>query len=257
MSKRKKFIISAGVLSGAFLVVLLTNFLFRYEAIILITIASFLICAWALRDTLSKNLTLLTLILPVMFTAGVGFFYFLIPPTTVLARIPVVLIYALGMYALLLTANIYNVAAIRTIALLRAAHAVGFLLTLATSFFVFDTIWSLHLASWFNGPIIGLLSFPLVLQSLWSIELSERISKLTMQLTVVISLVVGEVSFMLSFWPVSVAVASLFLTSILYTTIGLSQAKIAGRLFSRTVREYLLVGVIVFIAAYLSSRWGG
>ena len=257
MSKRKKFIISAGILSGAFLVVLLTNFLFRNEAIILIAIASLAICSWALRDTLGKNLTLLTLILPFMFTAGVGFFYFLIPPTTVFTRLPIVLIYALGMYALLLTANIYNVAAIRTIALLRAAHAVGFLLTLATSFFVFDTIWSLHLAAWFNGPLIGLLSFPLILQSLWSIELSDKLSKFTLQLGAVISFIVGEVAFILSFWPASVAVASLFLTSILYVTIGLSQAKIAGRLFTKTVREYLLVGFIVFVAAYLSSRWGG
>ena len=257
MNKRRKFIISAAILSAAFLIVLLTDFLFRYEAIILITIASFAVCVWALRDTLGKNLTLLTLILPVMFTGGVGFFYFLIPPTTVLARLPVVLIYALGMYALLLTANIYNVAAIRTIALLRAAHAVGFLLTLATSFFVFDTIWSLHLAGWFNGPIIVVLSFPLILQSLWSIELSDEISKFTLGLTGLISVVTGEVAFMLSFWPVSVVVASLFLTSILYVTIGLSQAKIAGRLFTRTVREYFLVGVIVFIATYLSSRWGG
>lgn len=260
MSKRKKFIISAGVLSGAFFVIQLTSILLRYEAIILITILSFFVCAWALRDTLGRNFSLLTLILPVMFTGGVGFFYFLLPPTSVfssLLRFLIVILYALGMYALLLTANIYNVAAIRTIALLRAAHAVGFLLTLATSFFVFDTIWSFHLAPWFNGPIIGLLSFPLVLQSLWSVELFERPTKDTWQLTGIISLVMGEIAFMLSFWPVTVLVSSLFLTSVLYVTLGLSQAKIAGRLFAKTMREYLLVGVIVFIAVFLSAKWGG
>lgn len=260
MSKRKKFIISAAVLSGAFLILLLTNFLFRYEVIILVTVASFFVCAWALRDTLGRNFSLLTLILPVFFTGGVGFFYFLLPPTSVfssLLRFLIVILYALGMYALLLTANIYNVAAIRTIALLRAAGAVGFLLTLATSFFVFDTIWSFHLAPWFNSPLVGLLSFPLVLQSLWSVELSQRPTKEMWQLVGIISLIMGEIAFMLSFWPVTVLVASLFLTSILYVTIGLSQAKIAGRLFAKTMREYLLVGVIVFIAVFLSARWGG
>ena len=68
------------------------------------------------------------------FTAAIALFYFLLPVRW-LTRVPVAVLYAVGMYALLLTENIYNVAADRTIALLRAAQSIGYLLTLLTYFY--------------------------------------------------------------------------------------------------------------------------
>lgn len=256
MSKRRRFILTSGILAGIFLLTQLFDVFFRYEAIFGIIVISLVLSVWALRDTLAINATILTLILPVFFTAGVGFFYFLLP-ATLLVRIFVVFLYGLGMYALLLTANIYNVAAIRTIALLRAAHAVGFLLTLVTAFFLLDTLWSFRLFPWVNGVGVAFLSFPLIFQSLWSIELEERINRKLLEWSVVLALVMGEIGFMISLWPVTVLVASLFLTSILYVLIGLCQAQLSGRLFTRTIKEYLLVGLVVFAAVYLSSKWGG
>ncbi len=256
MSKRRKFIFTSIILAGAFLIIQLTDVLFRYEAIVAVVVGSGILSLWSLRETVGRNATLLTLVLPVAFTAGVGFFYFLLP-SALLARLPVVFLYGLGMYALLLTANIYNVAAIRTIALLRAAHAVGFLLTLATSFFLFDTVWSFRLAPWVNGGGALLLSFPLVLQSVWSIELDERVNPRLILWSAVVSAVLGEIGFMISLWPVTVVVASLFLTTVLYVLLGFLQAELVGRLFARTVKEYLLVGLVVLLAVYLSSKWGG
>ncbi|MEK7182579.1 MAG: hypothetical protein AAB694_00260 [Patescibacteria group bacterium] len=256
MSKRRKFIFTSIILAGAFLIIQLTDVLFRYEAIVAVIVGSGILSLWSLREAVGRNATLLTLVLPVAFTAGVGFFYFLLP-SALLARLPVVFLYGLGMYALLLTANIYNVAAIRTIALLRAAHAVGFLLTLAASFFLFDTLWSFRLTPWVNGGGTLLLSFPLVLQSVWSIELEERLSRRLILWSVVVSAVLGEIGFMISLWPVTVVVASLFLTTVLYVLLGLLQAELVGRLFARTVKEYLLVGLVVLLAVYLSSKWGG
>lgn len=256
MSKRRKFIFTSIILAGAFLIIQLTDVLFRYEAIVAVIVGSGILSLWSLREAVGRNATLLTLVLSVAFTAGVGFFYFLLP-SALLARLPVVFLYGLGMYALLLTANIYNVAAIRTIALLRAAHAVGFLLTLATSFFLFDTLWSFRLTPWVNGGGTLLLSFPLVLQSVWSIELEERLSRRLILWSVVVSAVLGEIGFMISLWPVTVVVASLFLTTVLYVLLGLLQAELVGRLFARTVKEYLLVGLVVLLAVYLSSKWGG
>lgn len=256
MTKRKKFLITSGLLAGAFLVIQIANVLFRYEAILVVILASLILTVWSLRDTLTRNATLLTLVLPVGFTAGVGLFYFLLP-AGLFTRIPIVLIYALGMYALLLTANIYSVAAIRTIALLRAAHTVGFLLTLVTAFFLFDTMWSFRSFPWINGLLAGLLSFPLVLQSLWSIELEEKVKRSIIELSIVSSVAIGEIGFVISLWPVTVVVASLFLTSLLYVLLGLSQAEITGRLFRKTVKEYLFVGLVVLIAVYVSAKWGG
>ncbi|MBI4059311.1 hypothetical protein HY404_03680 [Candidatus Microgenomates bacterium] len=256
MSKRRKFLLTSGILSSAFLFIQLSNFLFRYEAILVVIGVSLILSFWALRDSLRFNATVLTLVLPVLFTAGVGLFYFLLPASQ-LARLPVVLLYGLGMYALLLTSNIYNVASIRTIALLRAAHAVGFLLTLLASFFLFDTLWSFRLYPHFNALIAAFLALPLLLQNLWSIELSDKISRRVWQLAGVAGLIVGEISFMISLWPLTVLVSSLFLTSILYVILGLTQAYLQNRLFAKTVKEYLLVGLVVAIAVYVSARWGG
>jgi hypothetical protein len=38
--------------------------------------------------------------------------------------------------------------------------------------------------------------------------------------------------------------------------LGLGQAKLEGRLFSQTIREYLMVGVLVLLSMFLATRWG-
>jgi len=53
-----------------------------------------------------------------------------------------------------------------------------------------------------------------------------------------------------------VVVGSLFLTGIEYVLLGLGQAKLEGRLFSQTVREYLLIGLMVFIGMFFATHWG-
>jgi hypothetical protein len=121
-------------------------------------------------------MTLLSLVLPFFFTCGVGFFWFLLP-TSVFARIPIVILYGIGLYALCLTSNVYTVSTVRTIALLRAARGVGFILTLLTFFLVFDTIISLRWPIYYNALAITALAFPLFLQGFWSIPLEKSFSK--------------------------------------------------------------------------------
>ena len=72
------------------------------------------------------------------------------------------------MYALLLTENIYAVAANRTIQLVRAAHAVGFLLTVITAIFLIGTVFGLRLPFLANGIMVAVILWPLFLKGLWS-----------------------------------------------------------------------------------------
>jgi hypothetical protein len=188
--------------------------------------------------------------------AGVGLFYFLTPAVW-LTRIPIVLLFGLGLYVLLLTENIFAVAAIRTIQLLRSAQAVGFLLTVVTAFFLYDTILSFRLNSGFNFLLIGMISFPLVFQGLWSINLEEKIPSRIWLYSFSLALVLAETGLILSFWPLTVAVGSLGLATVLYIVLGLVQHRLSERLFKRTVNEYLVVGIIVLIVVFLSARWGG
>jgi len=201
-------------------------------------------------------MTLTTLILPVLFTLGVGTFWFLLPTNT-FARLPVVVFYGIGIYVLFLTANIYTVAAIRTIALLRAARGVGFVLTLTVSFLIFDAILSLRLLPWLTGPLVAVFAFLLFLQGLWTVVLEKEFRLQLLSTSALFALVLGEIAVSLFFWPVTVVVGSLFLTIGVYMLLGLGQAQLEGRLFSQTVREYLVVGILVFIGMLFATRWGG
>ncbi|PJE67506.1 hypothetical protein COU95_02100 [Candidatus Shapirobacteria bacterium CG10_big_fil_rev_8_21_14_0_10_40_9] len=256
MSKRQKFILTSAVLAGGLLAIQTLEPEFRYQAIFGLTVACALLTLWSLREALSGIRFLTTAILPTLFTAGVGLFYFLLP-ANIFSQLPVVALYAVGIYALLLTENIFSVAAIRTIQLLRAAHAVGFLLTLLTAFFLFDTIFSFRISGWWNSLLVFGVSLPLFLQGLWSVNLEEKLTRRILDYTFFLSLVSGELAFIISFYPVTIAMASLFLTTSIYVTLGLVQAEFQERLFKQTIYEYLGVGIVVLAVMLGTAKWGG
>lgn len=255
MSKRRRFIITSIVLSLGFLGTQFLDDRFRFLAIGGLSFLTLLLFAWSLKEGLGKNMTLLALILPFMFTVGVGLFWFLLP-VSLFTRIPILVFYGLGIYALCLTMNIYTVSAIRTIALLRAARGVGFVITLVTSFLVFDTILSLRISLPTTVLLVFGVSLPLLLQGFWAIPLEVEFSKELARMSLIASLIMGEVAISLYFWPVTVVVGSLFLTVTAYMLLGLGQARLEARLFSQTVREYLFVGILVFIGMFIATRWG-
>lgn len=256
ISKRQKFIISAALLSAGLLTIQLANVSWRYQAIFGLTILTYLLSAWSLREGVSGIEWLTVLILPTLFTAGVGLFYFLLPSGW-LARLPVAVLYGLGLYALLLTENIFSVAAIRNIQLLRSAHAVGFLLTLLTAFFLYDTILSFRFPFWLNFVFVFLVSLPLFIQGLWSVKLEEKISGQIWFYSLALSLIVAEGALALSFWPLTVSAGSLALITIMYMILGLTQHYLSQRLFKRTINEYLTVGIIVLAVILITTHWGG
>jgi hypothetical protein len=256
MSKRKRFLITSVLLSLGFIGIQFLDNSYRFWAIGGLSLFSIILFIWSLREGLGRNMTFLALVLPAFFTAGVGIFWFLLP-ASIFTRLPIVLFYGFGIYVLCLTANIYTVAAIRTIGLLRAAHGVGFVLTLVTSFLVYDAILSLRASILITAPAIALFSFPIFFQGFWSIVLEKEYREELFFLSLVSSLVIGEVSLALYFWPVTVIVGSLFLTVTFYMLLGLGQAKLEERLFSQTVRDYLIVGVLVFIGMFFATHWGG
>lgn len=255
ISKRQKFVLTAVFLSlGLFIIHSFGQQ--RYEAIGGLVASTLVLSIWSLSEGLTGINWFTVLILPPFFTAGVGLFYFLIPPVWWI-RLPAIFLYGLGLYVLMLTENIFSVAAIRTIQLLRAAQAVGFLLTVVTAFFLYDTILSFRLDPWFNCLLVGLISLPLLIQGLWCINLEERITRRILFYSLAIALVLGEMALILSFWPLTVAVGSLGLTTVLYLLLGLVQHRLGERLFRRTINEYMGVGIVVLIVLILSAHWGG
>jgi len=255
MSKRLRFIISSLLLSAGFVVIQFLDGQYKFPAIFGLVFLTGLASIWCFYEGLGRNMTWTSLILPMLFTLSVGLFWFLLP-SNVFTRIPIVLFYGAGIYVLSSTMNIYTVSSsLRTIGLLRAARGVGFVLTLITSFLIFDAIFSIRQMIHINFLLIFVSSFLVFLQGFWSINLEKKLSSDLISMSLVTALIIGEL--VIFFWPVTVVVGSLFLTSGVYLLLGLGQAKLEDRLFPGILREYLTVGLIVLLGMFIATRWGG
>ena len=79
MSKRKKFLITSGILSLGFFMLQFLKDQNKFIAVGGLGVLTVVLFFWALREGLAKDMTMLTLILPFLFTLGVGTFWFLLP----------------------------------------------------------------------------------------------------------------------------------------------------------------------------------
>lgn len=250
MRRREKFVISAILLSLGLLGVQQIPLEFRYYAVAVFGVVSYLVSSWALADDLQAVERLTVVPFPALYAISVSLFYFLLPESF-MSKIAVLALFGVGMYALYLTCNIYSVAKGRTIQLLHAAHAVGLLFTLLTSLLFANTIFSLRLPFYFNAPLMALIHYPLVFMSLWSVKLEEEVTERIGVVAGLVTLVVAELTIALSFFPLSVWYNALFVMSFLYIALGVLHNFLKGRLFSKTTTEYSLVAVFVAVIFFL------
>ena len=254
MRRREKFIISSILLSLGLLGVQYIALDFRFIAIFIFTLISYLVSAWALYEDLYGVEWATIIPLPAMYSAAVAFFYFLLP-SNIWSRLFILGLFGVGMYAIYLTANIYSVAKVRTIQLLRAAHAIGLLFTLLISALFANTIFSFRLAFWFNGILLFITHFPLFVLSIWAIKLRPKVSKKTLIYSTIFGLVVGELGIILSFLPVGVWTSSLVIASSMYVINGIMYSHLQGRLFKNTLWEYLAFACIVLFSFFFLVTW--
>lgn len=255
LTKRRKFILSSLFLTFGLFFLSKVNFELKYRLIGGLSLLSGILTLWSLRESAFYLARWTTVILPVLFTAGVALFYFLLPGGWI-TTLTVLAFYFLGMYALFLTENIFSVASIRTISLFRSALAVGFLLTLITFFFLGNTIFSLKLYFWLNFLIFFIISFPICFFGIWSVKLEEKLSKDLILNSFSLAIFLAQIALALSFWPLTVTMASIFLTSTLYVLLGLVQSDRAERLFPQTVKSYVYIGFLVLLILIFSTQWG-
>ncbi len=254
LTKRQQFVVITAILTAVLMLTQLVPLDFRYPTVAALAVLSYFLCAFGLREDLRGHEWATLLVLPSFFTAAVAVFYYLLP-TRWLTRLPIAALYAIGMYALLLTENIYNVAVVRTIALLRAAHSIGFLLTLTTYFLLVQTILAYRQYAWTNALLVGLITFPLTIQILWAMTLEQKIGKRVRDLAVAITLVCIQLAWIFSFLPVRTTLFALFLTTSFYGLVGMGQQYLADRLYKRTILEFFSVVAIVFCILIITVNW--
>jgi hypothetical protein len=256
ITKRQKFILMAFFLTAVLITAQTVDESLRFRTIGFLAFATLFLATFALWGELSGIKYFLLLLLPIYFVTGASLFYFLLPVRW-LTRLPFAFLFGVSVYLLMLTSNIYNVAAIRTIALLRAAHAVGLLFSLVSSFFLINVLLSLHMPVYTIVPgVIGICA-PLYLIGLWSYELEDFISREVFKFTVVFTIITVEIATVFSFWPVVPINGALVLVTVMYVLLGLGQFVFHEKIKPRVVFEHLFVAMIVAITVIMTTRWGG
>jgi len=244
MRRREKFVISTIILTFIFFTLQYVSLEWRYWAIGGLSLLTYLTASWALSDDLQFYERITIVPFPALYAAAVSLFYFLLPGN-LFSQISILVLFWIGLYGLFLTSNIYSVAKERTIQLLYAANAVGLFLTLLTSLLFTNTIFSLSLPFWANGLLVGLIHFPIIFMSLWSINLENFIAKELLIYTLLISVTLVEFASLISLIPVPLWNASLFITGAVYLVLGILHSFLRGRLFKNTMTEYSLVAIML------------
>lgn len=255
LTKRRKFLLVSILLTMGLLIVQSLPVESRYSAIAYFAVAAYLLTGWSLLKDLRGVNWIVNLILPTLYPVSVALFYFLLPQAA-LTRTIVLVLFSISMYALLLTVNIFAVATTRTIQLLRAARAVGFLLSILTSAFLFHVVLSLRLSSWLVGVLVLVISLPILWQGVWSYVASSTVKK-EFYYGLVGAVAIAQMAVAMTFWLISVPLASVVLAMAMYVILGLLQHDLEGRLFVRTIQEYLGFAAIVFVvvATAVIYRW--
>jgi len=255
LEKRERFAIQTIILTGG---VLITQVIFsdlKFYMVLFLSLISYILTWWSLKEDIEGNEIYLLFILPVLFTASLSLFYFLLPPRWII-RLTTTAMFAVGTYAILLVENIYNVASLRSIQLLRAAQSVGLLITLIIVFLSANIIYSLRLPFWANFLLLTLISFFLALQSLWTINLDKKLGNELIMFSLIVAVGIGEMSMALSFWPITTPSFSLLISASFYTVVGIIQQYLAEKLFSNVIREYIIVFIFTFLLTLVITRWG-
>lgn len=255
LDKRQRFAIQTIILTAGILMTQLIWEDYRFLMVGILSIASYILTVWSLTEDVSGVEWILLFILPVLFTTSVSLFYFLLPGRW-FTRLVVTTIFAVGTYATLLVENIYNVAAERSIQLVRAAQSVGLLITLVIVFLSTNIVFSIRLYFWQNMALLAPVIFLLSLQSLWCIRLKPYFDRKLIVYSFLVSFTVGQLAFVLSFWPMQLASIALLTTVSFYVLVGVIQQYFLDRLFRDTVREYITVFIFTLLVAFFTTRWG-
>jgi len=254
INKRRRFIIAVGGVTFAVLITIFAGYDQILISIPIILISVYLFNVFAILEGIKKREWLMLFIIPVYFTLAFTSLYFFFPQRW-LTRLPFLIIYAVCLYAIMLSQNIFNVGAQKSLQLYRAAFSVNYLFITIIAFICYNLILSFRLNFFQNGLIILIASIPLAVHFFWSSDPKETVDKDVIKYGLFVSVLIGEAGLAFSFISISSAVFALFLTALLYSLLGITQAHIQQTLYRERIREYLFVLGFVLVIVLLSISW--
>lgn len=274
MSKRTRFILVSGLLAVCLWLTTIAPVDYRFGLYLTVSAVAYILSVWVLFDDLKGMEWLTLMVLPTMFTLGSGLFSNFLPSAVprmfgrafqlesalLLAgvfKIIYFVLFAVGMYSVLLIENIFSVASIRTIQLFRAAKSVNFILTLISSLFFYTVALSFKLPFWWVMTMVFVTSFILCFPSLWSVDLKSDLVKDATRYSLAVSWVMALSSIALSFWPIKPFMGGLMLTSLLYGLLGIMEQRLSTRVYVESLWEYGVTVAIIIGIGFLTTSWVG
>lgn len=255
ITKRQKFLVAVVILSAT---LFFSEYIFNTSALFFaagLAVLTDIFLFIALYKDLREYFAPQSFFLPFLCSLAFGLFYFL-TPARFISRIILTSMYAVALYALFLSENIFLVASIRTIALLNSARIVTFVISLLSYFFLSNIVFSFRLSFLPTTLLIALFSIFLVMHALWTYTL-EKSLRHDILWAGVITICLFELSSILWFWPTTPTMLALFLTAAFYTLIGLSHMWFDKRLFQSVFWEYAWVVGFACLLLIWFTHWQG
>lgn len=258
--KRFRYLVSSLAAAIGFYLYLSLPYEIKYWGL-MVGVVLIVFCFWfGLGIIFEGNfyLRLMSVLLPVLLFVGLGLFLALLS-LGYLGMILCSLIFGLWSYVLFLTENVFLVSVgYKRVPLYRAAYTVSLVTLLLGSFFAFNSMWSFMLPFWANFMISLIIGSLIFSYQFWAVAIEladDGKSKNVLAYVLVPSLLVAELALMLSFWPLGIFRASIYLTLAVYILASLLQVDIRERLFKRTWQQYLWIGIAAILGLLVMTSW--
>ncbi len=185
-------------------------------------------------------------IVPIFFALTMYFTYTLFPARW-LTRLPFIILFSLGYYAVLLTMNIFNVGVTKSIQLYRAAFSINYISQTFIVFLLSLVILSFRFPFFIAGILLFISAFMLSLQLFWSVNLESKLNKNLYLSSLVLSLIIIQIISLITFVPLEINIVALVLSGTYYSISGIIYHSLSERLFKNTVREYVFVLIFILL----------
>ncbi len=254
IEKRMRFVLSTLVLTALLLV---STFFYYDAAVIFIPLlvgVTYLATFFALYEDIEKIEWFMLFLMPIAISVSWYLFYFLFPGRW-LTRVPFIISYAVSIYAVLLSSNIFNVGVEKNLQLYRAGFSVNYFFQTVVFFLLASVIASFRWGFLANSIVFAIISALLSLQLYWSIRLDLHIRREVRFYAGLTTYLIGQGACVLSFLPLPTSMYALAMAVTYYSVAGLTYHTIDERLFGHTIREYVSILIIIFFLLFLSLNW--
>lgn len=245
LTKRKKIIFIALIVAVIFfgLHYFYIPWLIRF---LLGGMVTYLLSLWAFDFDLKRWEYVILPLIPILFYLSLLLLYPILEKLNLKYLIYPLIVF--GMYVILLTFNILNLATIKPIPLSKAAWVSFSLLRFVISFLVYTYLFWFHFNWYFVIFLIFIFTIFLTYPGFYLLIHQLGRGERSLYYIATVTLCLVEVGFLLNFWKLPFFGSGLFLAASLYVLIGILEAHLKAQLSRGFFWEY---GVVVLFAGLL------